>query len=370
MTITHALTPLPVVLPLLMAALLSALQKLLPRRAIDTIAVVTAAVVLLTCCWLAHVSGYNTIVYWFGRWAPGAGGNSFPLGIVFAVDPAGAALAALTSALMLAAFLFSWRYFDAIKTLYHALMLVFLAAMCGMCLTGDIFNLFVWFELMGATGIALCGYHAEEDAPLQGAINFAVVNTLGAFLSLSGVAMLYAFTGTLNLAEAGLALSVNHPNPTFVAIAFLFIVSGFLVKAAVFPFQFWLADAHAVAPTPVCVLFSGVMVELGLYAVARVYGAVFADAMHGMRDHISHVLLTAGALTAIVGAIECFGQRHLKRTAGVFDHQPRGADADGHRAARAERPCRRGDVRRLARACQGGAVHLRGRAAAPVQDGR
>ena len=78
-------------------------------------------------------------------------------------------LATLVSVLVLVAFVFSWAYFEAVKSLYHAVMLVFLAGMCGLCLTGDLFNLFVWFELMGAAGVILCGYKAEEAGPLQGA---------------------------------------------------------------------------------------------------------------------------------------------------------------------------------------------------------
>src|SRR6185312_6607973 len=178
------------------------------------------------------------------------------------------------------AFVFSWYYFESIKSLYHALMLVFLAGMCGLALTGDLFNLFVWFELMSAAGVALCGYKSEESGPLQGAINFAVSNTLGAYLSLTGIAILYAQTGALNMAQVGAALAAGNPGNVYVIVAFVFFASGFLVKAAAFPFHFWLADAHAVAPTPVCVLFSGVMVELGLYAVARVYWTVFSAPLH------------------------------------------------------------------------------------------
>ena len=105
------------------------------------------------------------------------------------IDPFGAGLASLVALLVLAAFTFSWSYFESVKSLYHTLMLVFLAAMCGLCLTGDLFNLFVWFELMTATAVALCGYKSEESQPLQGALNFAVTNTIGAFLSLTGVAL-------------------------------------------------------------------------------------------------------------------------------------------------------------------------------------
>lgn len=304
------LVPLPVVVPLLMAAILIAFGSFFSRRVSDSLSLLTSLVVLGICVYLAFCSAPSPLVYWFGGWRPQ---DHYALGISFVIDPLGAGMASLVSFLVLVAFLFSWHYFESLKALYHALMLIFLGAMCGLCLTGDLFNMFVWFELMSAAGVALCGYKAEEYGPLQGALNFAVTNTVGAFLSLTGVGLLYAQTGALNMAEAARILHQHTPAGWFVPVVFLFIVSGFLVKAAAFPFHFWLADAHAVAPTPVCVLFSGVMVELGLYATARIYWTVFALPMAPHAQGVRAVFLVAGVLTALVGAIQCFGQRHLKR---------------------------------------------------------
>jgi multicomponent Na+:H+ antiporter subunit D len=202
------------------------------------------------------------------------------------------------------------RLFDDVHAHFHVLMLAFLAALCGFGLTGDLFNLFVWFELMSAAGFALCGYKIDETASIQGAINFAVINTIGAFFVLTGIALLYGRTGALNLAQIGRALPGADG---LVLVSFALIACGFLVKGAMFPFHFWLADAHAVAPTPVCVLFSGIMVEAGLYAVARVYGTVFAGPLGAHHARVRGLFLAFGALTAIVGALLCFAQRHLKR---------------------------------------------------------
>jgi multicomponent Na+:H+ antiporter subunit D len=303
-------SPLPVAVPLLAAAVLAGLGILAPRRLLDLVSCLVAAFVLAVCLWLAYRSARAPIVYWFGGWQPE---NHLPLGIAFVIDPIGAGLAALAAVLVLAAFVFSWHYFESIQALYHALMLVFLGAMCGLCLTGDFFNLFVWFELMSAAGVALCGYKAEETGPLQGALNFAVTNTLGAYLTLTGIALIYAQTGALNFAQAAQVLAGHDPGGWFVPIAFLFLISGFLVKAAAVPFHFWLGDAHAVAPTPVCILFSGVMVELGLYAVARLYWSVFAIPLAHWTPSLRALFLTVGTTTVVVGGIGCFGQRHLKR---------------------------------------------------------
>jgi len=190
-------------------------------------------------------------------------------------------------------------------------MLIFLAGMTGFCLTGDIFDLFVWFEVMGVAAYALTAYRPEERGSLQGALNFAITNSVGAYLSLSGIGLIYGRTGALNMAQIGVYIG-RHQHDGLVAVAFLLIISGLLIKSAIVPLHFWLADAHAVAPTPVCVLFSGVMVELGLYGIARVYWSMFGQAL-GHRAAISHLFLTLGVLTAVVGALFCFRERHIKR---------------------------------------------------------
>jgi multicomponent Na+:H+ antiporter subunit D len=301
-----------VVIPLIVAAILAACGSVLPRRLLDAAGIGTSAFICAICLMLARRSSSGTLVYWFGNWTPDPHGH-FPVGICFMIDPIGAGLAALVALLILSAFIFSWAYFQSIKSLYHSLMLVFLAAMCGLCLTGDLFNLFVWFELMTATAVGLCGYKSDERSPLLGSLNFAVSNTVGAFLSLTGVALLYAFTGSLNMSEVGRSLASHNPGSIFVSVTFLLVISGFLVKAAAFPFHFWLADAHAVAPTPVCILFSGVMVELGVYAIARLYWVIFAPLLGMESEGVRAVFILMGCLGALIGGIFCLGQRHLKR---------------------------------------------------------
>jgi multicomponent Na+:H+ antiporter subunit D len=300
-----------VAVPLLAAAALALAGHWVPDRVADCWAIAAALVPCVLALVLVARVGHRLLVYWFGGWRPRAG--SFPLGIAFAADRITVAYAALVCVLLVAALVYSWRYIDEGHYLYLVLMLVFGGAMAGFVLTGDLFNMFVFFELMSVAAFALTAYKVEETSPLQGAFNFAVSNTLGAFLVLFGIALLYGRTGSLNLAEIGRRLADDGRHDGLVVVAFTLLVCGFLVKAAMVPFHFWLADAHATAPAPVCVLFSGVMVELGIYAIARLYWVSFDGVLGEFAHPIRGVLVGVGIVTALLGAVMCGMQRHLKR---------------------------------------------------------
>ncbi|HEY9476036.1 MAG TPA: proton-conducting transporter membrane subunit, partial [Mycobacteriales bacterium] len=302
-----ALPPLLVAVPLATGSVLAGLGWRLPRRVVDLVAICTALASVSVSAALLVLTGRGAAVTWVGGWTPRHGSS---VGIVLVVDRFGAGLALLVGALVTAALVYSWRYFEDVEALFQALMLFFLAGMSGFAVTGDLFDMFVFFELMGAVAYALTGYRVEEPRSVQGALNFGVINSLGAYCSLSGIALLYSHTGELGLAQLGRALAGQPADPLVVA-AFALVCTGFLVKAAMVPFHFWLADAHAVAPSPVCVLFSGVMVELGVYAVARVYWVVFSATLPGTA--FRRTFLVLGTVTALVGAVMCLAQHHLKR---------------------------------------------------------
>ncbi len=297
-----------VAVPLLVAAGLAAVGRWLPRPVVDVVSLLSCLGVLGLGVTLLVATGSRRVVSWVAGYTPHGGAS---VGVVFVVDRVGAGLAVLVAALMTGALLYTWRYFSEVESKFHVLMLLFLAGMAGFALTGDLFDAFVFFELMGAVAYALTGYKIEEAQPLQGALNFAVVNSLGAYCTLLGIGLLYGRTGELGFAQIHQALAGHGPPDALVVVGAALVLTGFLVKAAAVPFHFWLADAHAVAPSPVCVLFSGVMVELGLYGVARTWSAALSAALPAER--LRPALLVGGVVTALVASVMCLAQTHLKR---------------------------------------------------------
>jgi multicomponent Na+:H+ antiporter subunit D len=290
------------------AATLIAVGRLAPRRARDLFALAAAVATTAVCVRLLLESASGADVYWFGGFRPV---NGMATGITFVVDPAAAALALMAALSASLSLLYSWHYFEDVRGLYHALILAFLTGMIGVALTGDLFNLFVFLELMGLAAFALTAEKIEEPS-LTGSLAFAIVNTLGALFLLAGVSLLYGITRALNFAQVGRMLAAVPPGSEIVIVALGLVATGLLIKAAIAPFHFWLTDAYAVAPTPIAALFASAMLELGLYLLIRLWATVFSGAVPG-ETAMRALLLGLGTVSAVLGAIMALRQRHLKR---------------------------------------------------------
>jgi multicomponent Na+:H+ antiporter subunit D len=305
----NAVAPLCFTVPIV-AACVAALTSPLPRRgpAVAVALSATVAVAGLCAVLLGHAAS-GRVVVWLGGWEPRGG---VALGIDLAIDRFGSGLALFAGVLAIVAALLAARLVVAAPPLFYAALLLFAGAMVAFCLTGDLFNLFVFFELMSVAAYVLVGYEVRQRAPLEGALTFAVTNTTGSILLLFGIGLAYGETGALNLAQIGRALAMHGPSAT-VAVAFGLIAVGLLVKAAVVPFHLWVADAYAVAPTPVCIMLAGVFSELGLYGLARVWWVAFAPALGGGTGALRATLVAVGLLTGLVGGALALAQHHLKR---------------------------------------------------------
>ncbi|MEU6996408.1 proton-conducting transporter membrane subunit [Streptomyces sp. NPDC046465] len=308
-----AALPLSVAIPLFGAAVLVAAGRRLPRLATDALAAACALAVIVDLAVLWGRTSASRTVEWAGGWRPRDGRS---VGIVLVGDRFAVGIALLAALLVLSVIAYSWRYFEEPPRghpgVFPALVLLFEAGMCGFSLTGDLFNSFVFFELMGVAAVALTGFHIEDARPLQGALTFGVVNALAGFCMLLGIGLLYARTGELGFAQIGARLAELRPD-ALLGCAVALVLTGLLVKSASAPFHFWHADAHTVAPTPVNMLLAGVMVPLGVYGIARVCSVAFGGP-GGLPPSVHGALLTAaGTVTALLGAVMCWQQRNLKR---------------------------------------------------------
>ena len=300
--------PLLVAIPLLGAAVTAGVDHITPEPLQDALVMLaSAATTVLAFVLLWHVEGAE-VVHWFGGWEPRHG---VALGIDFAVGPVAAGMCCVIGVVVTLALLFSLTFLTEAARLFDASMLVALGAMCGFAMSGDLFNLFVWLELMGVAAYALTGFQVDRLGPVQGAVNFAITNSVGGYLLAIGIALLYARTGTLNLAQMGDTLA-HGPAGGLVIVGMTLAFCGFLIKGAVVPFHLWAADAYAVAPAPVCAVLGGVMTDIGLIGVARLYWTVFA-APFGHGHAVGDVFLWLGIVTAVLAGSMAFLQRHLKR---------------------------------------------------------
>jgi len=305
----NALAPLIVAVPMLTAALIAVAGRVVGARLAGVLALgATLGCAGLLVAVLVRLHGRIEPV-WIGGWHPRDG---VALGVSFTLDPLGVGLALFIAVLMALALVYGRGSLDPEPPHVHVLALVFLAGMVGFCLSGDLFNLFVFFELMSVSAFALTAIDVDEGAALEGSLNFAVTNTIGSFLAVIGIALVYARTGALNIAQAGHVFDHGHVDG-LVAVALAFIACGFLVKAAVVPFHFWLADAYAVAPAAICIVLAGAMSELGVLGIVRVVFGVFGGPVAAHAEAVRTVLVVAGLATAVLGAVMAYAQDHLKR---------------------------------------------------------
>jgi multicomponent Na+:H+ antiporter subunit D len=302
--------PLAVAVPLLGSAVVAALVSVKAARLAQAVAISAATVTGVLCAILMHASRSATLVYWFGGWHPR---NGVAIGVDFAVDPLGAGFALLAALLVTVGLVCGIGYFDGLgQVLFAALMLTLLAGMVGFSLSGDVFDMFAFFSVVNVSAIALTVHQNEDEAAIQGAINFAVSNAAGALLILVGIALLYGETGGINLAQIGRA-AAEHPAAGATVVGLAAISAGLFTKAGVVPFHFWLVDAYAAAPTPVVLVFPGVMCELGLLGFVRVLHLAGGSLIDLHATGVSDALLAAGVITAVVGSLTCLVQHHLKR---------------------------------------------------------
>ncbi|HBU98441.1 monovalent cation/H+ antiporter subunit D, partial [Thalassospira lucentensis] len=293
----------PIVLPAVMAALivLAVRHDILLQRVFSITA--TVALVAVTLSLLIFANGNGPEMYALSDWPA-------PFGIVLVLDRLSAMMIFLTSLLGLGVVLFASSEWDQRGKHFHALFQFQLMGVNGAFLTGDLFNLFVFFEvlLIASYGLMLHGAGADR---LKAGMQYVVVNLTGSALFLVGVGMIYSVTGTLNMAD--LAIQVANIAPGDAALlraGALVLLLVFCVKAAMVPIHFWLPGTYANAPAPVAALFA-IMTKVGAYSVLRVYSLAFGDTAGDMAWLAQPYILPAALITLAVGMIGVLAAKRL-----------------------------------------------------------
>ncbi|MEN9934802.1 MAG: hypothetical protein RLZZ387_1381 [Chloroflexota bacterium] len=292
-------------LPVLVPALTAALALLAgERRRLSRALSVAGAAALLA----------SALALFGAVWAGGPqvtqlGGWAAPYGVTFVADLLSAVLVVLTGLVGLAVAVYSLGGIDPARERfgYHTLLHVLLMGVCGAFLTGDLFNLYVWFEVLLIASFVLLALGGDRPQ-MEGGIKYVTINLLASALFLIAVGVLYAEAGTLNMADLARRVPELTNQGLVAALAALLLVS-FGIKAAVFPLFFWLPAAYHTPPAAVSALFAGLLTKVGVYALLRTFTLIFVGDVA-----LTHTLVLATAgVTMLVGVLGALAQRELRR---------------------------------------------------------
>ncbi len=295
---------LPVVLPALLAPLIGYVMRhdLTLARAASVAG--TLALCAISLGLVALAADGETHVYRLGDWPA-------PFGIVLVLDRLSALMVLLTSAIALIVLIHAIATdWDTRGWHFHALFQFQLMGISGAFLTGDVFNLFVFFEVLLIASYGLM-IHAGGKERIRAGLQYVVMNLAGSTLFLFALGTLYAATGTLNIAD--LAVRVGEmpaEEAALVRVAAMLLMVVFAVKAALFPVQFWLPATYANAPAPVAALFA-IMTKVGAYAILRVHTIAFGPGIPATEGMAGEWLFPAAVVTIAIGAFGVLGARRL-----------------------------------------------------------
>ena len=313
MTLMNQLIVMPILLPLLTAALMLLLgEKHRPlKRRLNLFSSVTglfiAAFLLL---WVRNQGQAESIgVYLPGNWPA-------PFGIVLVLDHLSALMLVLTGIIAVCALLFARARWDSAGASFHALFQIQLMGLYGAFLTADLFNLFVFFEVLLAASYGLL-LHGSGRARVKAGLHYIAINLFASSLFLIGAAMLYGVTGTLSMADLALKIPlVPEADRGLLHAGAAILAMAFLVKAGIWPLNFWLVPAYSSASAPVAALFA-IMTKVGFYAVLRLWTLLFSSQAGASALFGSQWLIYAGLATLAIAACSILAAQRLERMAAL-----------------------------------------------------
>lgn len=254
-------------------------------------------------------SGWLFMSVWQNGIASVQSGNwEAPFGITFVADTMSATFVLLTSIAGLAVSIYASATVVSARLKFGFLPILhfLLMGLCGAFLTGDIFNLYVWFEIIIISSFVLITLGSEKQQ-LEGSVKYFALNMLASIIFLTALAILYGLFGTLNMADlSGRIAQLENRSLVYVCALFFFV--GFGIKSAVFPLYFWLPDSYHTPPSAVSAIFSGLLTKVGVYALIRVFTLLFTDDVF-----IDTVLTGVGVLTIFSGGIGALVQTNIRK---------------------------------------------------------
>jgi len=285
----------PIVLPAVVAAFLVLVLRhdLASQRIVSAAA--TLALLAITVWLYVSASDSAPTPYLLGDWRA-------PFGIVLVLDRLAATMLLLTAVLAVAVLIYAMAGWDRAGRHFHPLFQFQLMGLNGAFLTGDVFNLFVFFEIMliASYGLMLHGGGAQR---LRAGFHYVAINLIGSTLFLFAVGLIYAVTGTLNMADLAIKVAQIAPgDEAILRVGALLLLLVFALKAALVPLQWWLPSAYAAAPGPVAALFM-MMTKVGAYSIVRVYILVFGVDAGAVADLASPWVIPAALATLALGAV-------------------------------------------------------------------
>ncbi|MFB6097820.1 MAG: proton-conducting transporter membrane subunit [Salinibacter sp.] len=237
------------------------------------------------------------------------GGWPAPYGITLVADRLSAGLVAVTGFVALAVAVYALAGIDEMREQYgfHPLFHLLLMGINGAFITGDIFNLYVWYEVLLIASFALLVLGNEEEQ-LDGALKYVGINLVASASFLTAVGLLYGLTGTLNMADLARSMEPVREVGLEPVVAMLFLI-GFGIKAALFPLYYWLPASYHTPPAPIAAIFAGLLTKVGVYSLLRIFPLLFPDPS----GYTQGVLLVVAGGTMLLGVFGALVQRHVLR---------------------------------------------------------
>ncbi|UFU02764.1 Na+/H+ antiporter subunit D [Ruania suaedae] len=296
------LVALPVVIPMVAAGLALAVARHNRAQGIISVSAITAVLVVsVALIFVTHTQGPQVM---------NVGGWAVPVGIGLVADRLSALMLVVSAVVLLGVLAYSLAQGladgqrGAPVAIYHPTYLVLAAGVATAFLSGDLFNLYVGFEVLLAASFVLLTLGGTAERIRAGAI-YVVVSLLSSIIFLVAIALIYAAVGTLNLAQ--LSERLRDVDPGLQTVLQIMLVVAFAIKAALFPLSAWLPDSYPTAPAPVTAVFAGLLTKVGVYAIIRTQTLLFVDGA------LDQVLMVAAVLTMVVGIAGAVAQDDIKR---------------------------------------------------------